>query len=67
MKMKRLTKTAMYTGEEMSDKRKAMVDEILDYVNTYRKDFGHRPSQQQIDDFMYTWKADENRKGTTEQ
>lgn len=41
----------------MTDRRKAMVDEILEYVNLYKNDYGKRPSQQEIDDFLYSWQA----------
>lgn len=39
----------------MTNKRKAMVEELMDWISGYRKDFGCRPTQQEIDDFMYSW------------
>ena len=53
----------------VTDKRKAMVEEIMEYVNMYRADYGRRPTQQEIDDFLYTWqrKTDANRKAKTQQ
>lgn len=39
----------------MTEKREAMAAEILDFVKRYKERFGYRPSQQEIDDFIYSW------------
>lgn len=40
-----------------------MVDEIMAYVQAYRNDYGRSPSQQELDDFMYSWRKNRNANG----
>lgn len=43
-------------NEILTDKRQAMVDELLDFVENYKENHGVRPTQQEIDDFIYSWR-----------
>lgn len=48
----------------MSDKRRAMADEILEFVKEHKKrNGGDRPTQQQLDDYIYSWRLDELPRG----
>lgn len=40
----------------MTDKRRAMVDELADWIKKWRGTYGRQPTQQEIDDFMYSWR-----------
>lgn len=39
----------------MSGKRMAMVDELSDWVKKWRNVYGRPPTQQEVDDFCYSW------------
>lgn len=52
---------------QVTERRKAMVSELSDWIKKWRNTYGRPPTQQEIDDFMYSWRApNANRKGKTQ-